>query len=177
LYLATDDGGDPERLYDLGSYSGKILRFAVDGTTPQDQPGRSPVWSLGVSHPVGLAWTAESAVLRLVGVELPGSGVARAPSNVDVAVGVSRLSLPPEFGATRATIGASSAASAFADQLFVGSASERGILKVSFDGDVPSGSQWLLRDLPGPVTALTATSDGVIYAAVGPTLLRIVAEQ
>ena len=176
LYLATDDGGDPERLYDLGSYSGKILRFAADGTTPQDQPGRSPVWSLGVSHPVGLAWAAEGAVLRLVGVELPGSGVARAPSNVNVAAGVTRLSLPPEFGATHAAIGASSAASV-PDQLFVGSASERGILKVTFDGEIPSGSEWLLRDLPGPVTALTVTADGAIYAAVGPTLLRIVAER
>ena len=177
LYLATDDGGDPERVYDLGSYSGKVLRFATDGTTPNDQAGRSPVWSLGVSHPVGLAWSAERGVLRLVGVELPESRVDRAPSGVEVAAGVNRLSLPPAFGATRATIGASSSVSAFRDQLFVGSANERAILKITFEGDAPSGSEWLLRDLPGPVTALAAASDGAIYAVVGPALLRIASDR
>jgi glucose/arabinose dehydrogenase len=177
LYLATDDGGDPERLYDLGSYSGKVLRFATDGTTPQDQPGRTPVWSIGVSQPVGLAWSGERAMLRLVGVEQPDSGVARAPSSLDFTHAITRFSLPPSLGATRAVIGAASSAPAFRDQLFVGSANERAILRVSFDGDVPSGSEWLLRDLPGPVTALATASDGAIYAAVGPTLLRIVAEQ
>jgi glucose/arabinose dehydrogenase len=176
LYLATDDGGDPERLYDLGSYSGKVLRFATDGTTPPDQPGRSPVWSVGVNRPVGLAWSAERAMLRVVGVEQPDSRVARAPSSLDFTQAVTRFSLPPTIGATRAAIGAASSAPVFRDQLFVGSANERAILKVSFDGDVPSGSEWLLRDLPGPVTALATTSDGAIYAAVGPTLLRIVAE-
>jgi glucose/arabinose dehydrogenase len=176
LYLATDDGGDPERLYDLGSYSGKVLRFATDGTTPQDQPGHTPVWSIGVSQPIGLAWSGERAMVRLVGVERPGSGVARAPSSLDFTHAITRFSLPPTIGATRAVIGAASAP-AFRDQLFVGSANERAILKVSFDGDVPSGSEWLLRDLPGPVTALATASDGAIYAAVGPTLLRIVAEQ
>jgi glucose/arabinose dehydrogenase len=175
LYLATDDGGDPERLYDLGSYSGKVLRFATDGTTPEDQAGRSPVWSVGVGHPIGLAWTVERA-LRLVGVEGPESGVARAPANLDVTHAVTRLSLPPALGATRAAIGAASSAPVFRDQLFVGLANERAILKVAFDGDVPSGSEWLLNDLPGPVTALTATADGAIYAAVGPALLRIIVE-
>jgi glucose/arabinose dehydrogenase len=115
-------------------------------------------------------------MLRLVGVEFPDSRVARAPSGLDFTHAVTRFSVPPTIGATRAAIGAASSAPAFRDQLFVGSANERAILKVSFAGDVPSGSEWLLRDLPGPVTALTATADGAIYAAVGPILLRIVAE-
>lgn len=176
LYLATDAGGDPDRLYDLGSYSGKILRLATDGTTPADQPSRSPVWSVGMNHPVGLAWSADRATLRLVGVEDPASETARVPSTASFAPGLTRFSLPPAIEATDATIGHPSSP-VFRDQLLIASATERAILKVSFDGDVPSGTEWLVRDLPGPVTALTSATDGSIYAAVGQTLLHIAVDQ
>jgi glucose/arabinose dehydrogenase len=177
LYLATDAAGDPDHLFDLGSYSGKILRFTTDGTTPEDQASRSPVWSVGVSHPIGLAWTADRTTLRLIGVEDPESQATRGPSSAAFARGLTRFSLPPAIGATRATLGAGSAVPMFRDQLFVGSAHERAILRVWFDGDVPAGSEWWLRDLPGPVTALGSAADGTIYAAVGPVLLRIAADR
>jgi hypothetical protein len=66
---------------------------------------------------------------------------------------------------------------ALREHLLVASESERAILRVWFDGrDNPGGSEWLLGDLPGPVTAVAQSRDGVIYAAVGPLLVRIVGE-
>lgn len=168
LYLALDDSGDPQRLQDLGSYSGKVLRLQTDGTTPADHPGRSPVWSVGAGHPVGLAWGADGTTLRLV-----GETAAPETASIDSRPGIARFSLPREFGAT--SVSASS--TALADSLLVASASERGILRVWFAGaDAPGGSEWLLHGLPGPVTALAIGPDGTIYAASGPTLLQIARE-
>jgi len=178
LYLALDDGGDRERLQDMGSYSGKVLRFSTDGTLPSDQPGRSPVWSVGVSQPVGLVWSVQQPTLRVVSVE-PEVAVPQTFSSAgsDSASNVARFSLTPDVGASRAAIGSGPSLPAFRDNLLVASAGERAILRVRFPGgDVPGGGEWLLRDLPGPVTALAVAADGAIYAAVGPALLRIVGQ-
>jgi glucose/arabinose dehydrogenase len=178
LYVALDDGGDRQRLLDMGSYSGKVLRFSTDGTVPTDQPMRSPVWSVGVSRPVGLVWSVQQPALRLVSVE-PEVAVPQtfSPASSDSAGNVARFSLAPEIGASRVAIGAGPSMPAFRDDLLVASAGERAILRVRFPaGDVPGGGEWLLRDLPGPVTALAVAADGAIFAAVGPTLLQIIAQ-
>jgi glucose/arabinose dehydrogenase len=47
----------------LASPAGKILRIRADGTTPDDNPWRSPVFSLGHRDPRGLAWSADGAAL------------------------------------------------------------------------------------------------------------------
>ena len=168
LYIALDDGGDAERVADMGSYSGKVLRLQTDGTTPADHPGRSPVWSVGVGHPVGLAWSADGTTLRLV-----GETTAPETSPLDSRPGVARFTLPREFGATSVIVSGPS----LHDSLLVASASERGILRVWFAGaDAPGGSEWLVRDLPGPVTALASAADGSIYVTIGPTLLRVAVE-
>ena len=177
LYLAIDDGGDPQRLGDRGSYSGKLLRFAVDGTTPADQPNPSPVWSVGVSRPVGLAWSADAASPRLIGVESPESAAARAQSaDTSVGAAVTRLTVTPEVGATRAAIGGGPALPALRDNLIVASGHEHALLRIRLVGDVPAVVEWLIEDLPGPATALAVAADGGIYVAVGHTLVRISAE-
>ena len=40
----------------FASLNGKVLRFSDDGTTPADNPFRSPVWSWGHRNPQGLDW-------------------------------------------------------------------------------------------------------------------------
>lgn len=62
LYLALDDGGDAARAADAGSWSGKVLRLELDGTTPRDRPGPSPVVLAGLHRPLGLIWRDASAV-------------------------------------------------------------------------------------------------------------------
>lgn len=177
LYLALDNGGDPRSLDDMGSYSGKVLRFGTDGTPPDDQPGRSPVWSVGVAHPVGLAWSAENGTLRLVGVERPTDArVQPSPTRSDPGE-ITRFSLPPDAGASRAAIVAGPSFPALRGNLLVASTVARAVLRVWFTaGDRPVGSEWLLSDLPGPVTALAFGADGSIYATVGRALFRIVEE-
>jgi glucose/arabinose dehydrogenase len=174
LYLALDDGGDRDRLGDLGSYGGKVLRFAVDGTTPADQPSPSPVWSVGVGRPVGLSWSVDAATPRLIGIESPESAATEPPPAAGAAV--TRLSLTPEVGAMRAAIGGGPALPQFRGDVIIASGSERAILRIRLSGDVPADVDWLVSDLPGPATALAVAPDGVIYVAVGSLLVRITAE-
>ncbi len=57
LYMTTGDAYRPELAQDLSSLAGKILRIALDGTLPPDNPfDSSPVYSWGHRNPQGLAW-------------------------------------------------------------------------------------------------------------------------
>jgi glucose/arabinose dehydrogenase len=63
IYSAFDDGGNPAARDALASYNGKILRLNPDGTTPEDQPGKSPVYSSGYRAPKSLDWHTTSKSL------------------------------------------------------------------------------------------------------------------
>jgi aldose sugar dehydrogenase len=54
LYMTMGDAGSAPLAQDLGSYAGKILRIAPDGTTPRDNPFSSPVFSYGHRNPQGI---------------------------------------------------------------------------------------------------------------------------
>jgi glucose/arabinose dehydrogenase len=56
LYAAFDAGGDAALAQDPASFSGKILRLNPDGTTPDDAPGKSPIWVRGLASPRGVVW-------------------------------------------------------------------------------------------------------------------------
>lgn len=56
LYVTFGDVATPSVAQDLGSLNGKILRLSEDGTTPGDNPFRSPIWSWGHRNPQGLDW-------------------------------------------------------------------------------------------------------------------------
>ncbi|KIL49668.1 PQQ-dependent sugar dehydrogenase [Jeotgalibacillus soli] len=58
LFVTIGDAAVPELAQDMDSLSGKILRFNLDGTIPEDNPFEgSPVYSTGHRNPQGLAWT------------------------------------------------------------------------------------------------------------------------
>jgi glucose/arabinose dehydrogenase len=63
LYAAFDDGGNARLAGDAASFNGKILRLNSDGTTPDDSPGKSPIFMGGGASPRGLAWHAASGRL------------------------------------------------------------------------------------------------------------------
>lgn len=57
LYITTGDAGNSVLSQDPNSLAGKILRIALDGSIPEDNPFYgSPVYSLGHRNPQGLTW-------------------------------------------------------------------------------------------------------------------------
>ena len=71
LHLALDDAGDANRVGDMGSVSGKILRLNLDGTTPPD--ATAPVFAVGASRPVALAWNLDGSSLSLLSASADGA--------------------------------------------------------------------------------------------------------
>jgi glucose/arabinose dehydrogenase len=56
LFVTFGDVARPSVAQDVASLNGKVLRLEPDGTTPSDNPYRSPVWSWGHRNPQGLDW-------------------------------------------------------------------------------------------------------------------------
>ncbi len=56
LHVGIGSGSVSAEAQNLSAASGKILRLRNDGTTPEDNPSSSPVFSAGHSDPRGLAW-------------------------------------------------------------------------------------------------------------------------
>ncbi|WP_234364114.1 PQQ-dependent sugar dehydrogenase [Lunatibacter salilacus] len=58
LLVATGDGAQHENAQNWQSPNGKILRFNLDGTIPDDNPELgSPVWASGLRNPQGLDYS------------------------------------------------------------------------------------------------------------------------
>lgn len=75
LYVALGAGPDPRDAQDPTSPFGKILRLNADGTTPTDNPGASPVFSLGHRDLRGLAWHPRTRLLWAVEQDDPADEV------------------------------------------------------------------------------------------------------
>ena len=56
LWVGTGDAFEPENAADDDSLNGKVLRVALDGSVPADNPGDSPVWSSGHRNVQGIAF-------------------------------------------------------------------------------------------------------------------------
>jgi glucose/arabinose dehydrogenase len=56
LWIGTGDAFEPENAAAADSLNGKILRIAVDGSIPNDNPGPSPIYSSGHRNVQGIAF-------------------------------------------------------------------------------------------------------------------------
>jgi len=56
LWIGTGDAFEPENAATADSLNGKILRIAVDGSIPVDNPGPSPIYSSGHRNVQGIAF-------------------------------------------------------------------------------------------------------------------------
>jgi len=56
LYITTGETWKRHLAQDRRSLAGKILRINPDGSTPDDNPWGSPVYTMGNRNPQGLAW-------------------------------------------------------------------------------------------------------------------------
>lgn len=63
LYITTGDAGNRYLAQDVNSLAGKILRIQIDGGIPSDNPfPGSPVYSIGLRNPQGLAWNSQNVL-------------------------------------------------------------------------------------------------------------------
>jgi glucose/arabinose dehydrogenase len=103
LYAAFDDAGDARLPDDLASFNGKTLRLNPDGTTPDDAPAKSPVFSSGLSSPRGLAW--HRATTRLWTADASSVGPAPwTPAPEGIAIVEDELFVASQAGLARAQL-------------------------------------------------------------------------
>src|SRR5262249_4332008 len=145
LYAAFDDGGDVRLVGDAASFNGKILRLNSDGTTPDDAPHKSPIFTTGAASPRGLAWHAASG--RLWDADATRVGAVPWPQE-------------PEALAT------------LHDDLFVASAA--GLSRSRIDTQKPdrlAGTDPVVRDVA--VRAVAVAPDGTVHFATADAIGKL----
>lgn len=173
LYVAVDDGGVPRDAGNLGSFRGKVLRMNADATTPRDQMSGSPVYAIDVNQPRALDWDANGDlwVLEPRYVSMfartgePKRGTLRA-----------RLPLPDGVHADGLVVYRDTDVAALQDNLLVGSANSRGLLRLRPSNDRRRGPvqlEWLFQGLIDGVRALAPLKQGAVYVATADALIRI----
>jgi glucose/arabinose dehydrogenase len=183
LYVAVDDGGDPNRAGDLGSFNGKVLRINADGTTPRDQEGGSPIFADQVFAPRALDWSTwdPQATLWLVDGGRGDSAdtlqaVAADAGRLRRGRTIIRYAFPRDAGAKDLAVYRSDLIASLRGDLLVASEDGQALLRLRFD---PAdrrrlvGSERLLQDAFGPVTAVSVAPDGSIVVASERGLVRI----
>ena len=176
LYVALDDGGERGRAAQPGSFNGKVLRLNPDGTTPDDQPAGSPVYSLDHQSPADLDWDPASLSLWLadwrrretdclIAVRSPSSrGIDRRP-----------FRLPMASGPTTLAMFRTSTVNSLQRNLFVASGDDGSILRVRV-GDASPGvvsTERLTIDQSSRVRVLEAGADGALYVGLDREILRV----
>jgi glucose/arabinose dehydrogenase len=178
LYLGLDDAGEPSRPGDLGSFNGKVLRLNPDGTTPVDQAGGTPVYALNVNEPRGMdwdgstLWIAES--LRLQGVaEAAGTPAAKR------AAAMVNYRLPAGADPEGMAFYRGALIPGFSGDLLVASAEGGSILRLRFDPGNRRrivSSEYLLHGAVGPIQAIAAAANGVVYFCTMTELFMVAPE-
>jgi hypothetical protein len=174
VYLALDDGGEPARVADAGSYSGKVLRLNRDGTTPRDKGERTPVVAAGFARPSGLASVHESDDVWVAGRGAGGIDrvdvIETRRSGVERSVAAS-YALPPGVEVTDISILPPEAPGREPRRAVVASASG-GVLRLA-----PAASagapEWIFRDATGSVVAIDVDDRGVAYVLTQERLIRL----
>jgi glucose/arabinose dehydrogenase len=173
VYLALDDGGEPARVADAGSYSGKVLRLNRDGTTPRDTGGRTPVVAAGFARPSGLASAHEGEDVWVAGRGADGVervDLIKARRSAEDS-GAASFALPPGVEVTDISILPPEAPGREPGRALVASASG-GVLRLSSAGSSVA-PEWIFRDATGPVVAIDVDERGVAYVLRQERLIRL----
>jgi len=174
LYVATGSGADIQDAQNQSAASGKILRLALDGTTPDDNPSRSPILSSGHRDPRGLTWLPDGSLWEVErdaeGDELngvrPGANYGWPLARRDQSRrGTTPASLILPMGSEPSGLAAvSRPTSAFFGDLIISTLGARDLLRVRFGADGrPRVTGELLQRRFGRIRQVTASVDGELF--------------
>ena len=162
LYVVTSSGAAAEADA-IGSYEGKVLRLALDGTVPADNPfSGSPVYSFGHLGRLALAWEPGTGVAWFVEDQGAGTALGR----VEAGRRGARLVELKAQGAASLAAYAAAAPAGWRGSLFLAAPGEQCVLRVarlSVSSPVPAVER-LFQGEFGRITLVLAAEDGLYFA-------------
>jgi glucose/arabinose dehydrogenase len=180
LYVALDDGGEPTRAGDFGSYNGKILRLNADGSVPADQAGFTPMFAANLGATRGFDWELKTDRLWVAEGTANRSGFLAAIVDEGHKARrgriVTRYALPDGAVPSSMLIYRHELIRRWRGDLLVALPDDRRLLRLRLD---PSGSgrvvltEEVLNGEAGRVRAIGVTREGVIYLANDTSLLTL----
>ena len=182
LYVGTSSA-DAGEAADLGSFAGKILRLALDGTTPAGNPfPSSPIYSAGYRDTAGPAWDPRTGHLWVVDTAGSGDGASAGSALVLAAAGgaprrVAEMGFTgPARLAFVPTGGGPGFPSAWRGSVMIAVPEQEGLLRVSgldvpaLAASAPSASvERLFGDRLGPVGLVEPVRQGFLVATAHST--------
>ena len=172
LYVGLDDGGDANRSGDRGSFSGKVLRLNMDGTTPADQRSGSPIYMTDMTAPRGAAWMANGGAWVL---DVKGETDTIRPVDDAEAI-LRRYRLPDRSDASAIVAYGAERPEALRGNIFIAAPGARAILRLRPDATNSTQiatTERLQDDSFAGITAMVSGPDGSIYVSTGHVLLRL----
>lgn len=171
LHVAFDAGGDSERVEDLASYNGKILRMTDAGGLPPDSRRATPVHAIHLGVPSGFDWQPATGTLWVVG-RGPAQRDELVAIEADGSIGDDRwlLSRGLQPGVTGATFYRGREFPEFHGDLFAAAADGGHLLRLRFEGDRArrlSSSERLFPGSFGRVLQVVVGVDGTLYFTTG----------
>ena len=179
LYVALDSGSDNRVAGSFASYNGKVLRINSDATTPDDQPGSNPIYSLEHPQPLALDWQPTSGTMWVIDrFDADAGRLSAVPKDAAQSRAAFRTSyaLPAGTGATSATFYRGNLTPIFKGNLFIAAEMGRQLIRLRFDSENPSkivSVERMLQDEIGAVRVVAEGPDGALYVATESVLYRL----
>ena len=179
LYVALDSASDARIAGSFATYNGKVLRMNTDATTPDDQPGSNPIFSLEHPQPLALDWQPASGTMWVI--DRFGADAGRL-SAVTKAAGQTRAAfrtsyaLPEGTGAASAAFYRGDLTPIFKGNLFIAAEMGRQLIRLRFDPENSSKIvtvERMLQDQIGAVRVVAEGPDGGLYIATESVLYRL----
>ena len=179
LYVALDSSSDARIAGSFATYNGKVLRLNTDATTPDDQGGQTPVFSLDHPQPQSIDWHPVSGHLWVV--DRIGTDAGRLSAIADDlkqkrAAFRTSYALPAGTGASSAAFYRGELMPFFKDNLFIAAEIGRELIRLRFDPENASrivSVERLLKEQIGAVRVVAAGKDGGLYIATESALYRL----
>jgi aldose sugar dehydrogenase len=162
LYVAFAAGQEGSAGREPASYTGKILRLNEDGTTPDDNPGHSPIVSGEHRFSGAFDWDPSSGQLLLSERDWENHDTLRIVSPGDRAI----YSFDSVVDASAAAFYAGTSIAGFGNDMFIAALDGRHIRRVRFDPAIPArviSTERLLDGEFGRISDIAVAPDGALY--------------